>query len=165
MTAHDPTPLLAEAAAAWSLPALRDVSIVTSSRMRTSLGLFDPRRRQIRLAAFLEAATPTLYREVVLHELAHSAVHLAHGRGPRPHGREWRAYMDAVGLRPRVRLPRQDVEHLLPARTRRPRTGWRHHCPKCRASRVAGRPVRRWRCGTCLAAGRDGKLEITRVTG
>jgi predicted SprT family Zn-dependent metalloprotease len=163
MTAHDPAPLIAEAATAWSLPALREISIVTSGRLRTSLGLFDPRRRQIRLAAFLETASPALYREVVLHELAHAAVHLAHGRVPRPHGSEWRGFMNAVGLRPRVRLPRKEVEHLLPARTRRPRARWRHHCPRCRATRVAGRPVRRWRCGTCLAAGRDGKLEITRV--
>ena len=162
---RDPAPLLAEAAAAWRLPALRKIPIVTSARLRTSLGLFDPRRRQVRLAAFLCDASPALYREVVLHELAHAAVQLVHGRGPRPHGAEWRGFMRAVGLRPRVRLPRGEVKALLPSAPagRRPRTRWRHQCPVCQASRTAGRPVRQWRCSACVKAGLGGELVVTRL--
>ncbi|RKY17570.1 MAG: hypothetical protein DRQ55_15475 [Planctomycetota bacterium] len=212
MPPHDPNPLVAEAAAAWGLPALREVSIVSSGRMRSSLGLFDPRREQVRLAAFLAGGSAALYREVVLHELAHAAVHLVHGRRgtrggdsgvrtgdggvrtgdggvrtddggvrtdalvrppgggrantarPRPHGREWKAYMRAVGLDPRVRLPRDEVASLLPAPPagRSPRARWKHECPACKASRTAGRPVRRWRCARCVQAGLKGLLRITR---
>lgn len=165
LTRRDPTAIRDEAARVWRLPALRDaVSIVTSSRMRTSLGLFDARRRQVRLADLVAQAPVTLYREVVLHELAHAAVHLVHGRrGVRPHGREWRGFMEAVGLRPRVRLPRSEVQDLIPASVRRPRARWRHRCPVCQVSRLAGRPVREWRCAQCVAAGLPGRLSITRV--
>ena len=106
---------LAEAVAAWGLPALTDVPIVTSARLRTSLGLFDPRRMQIRLAPFLARAPDALFREVVLHELAHAAVRLVHGPGRRPHGREWRAFMTAVGLAPRVRFDNPTPHPAWPA--------------------------------------------------
>jgi ribosomal protein L37AE/L43A len=70
--------------------------------------------------------------------------------------------MRAAGLEPRVRIPREELAQAA-QRAARKRWVWRHRCPTCRAQRLAGRPVRQWRCGPCRASGRDGKLVITRV--
>lgn len=162
----DLAPFVEEAVAAWSLPALRQVPLHFSGRLRTSLGLFDPRRNEVRLARFLVHGGPALLREVVLHELAHAAVRHVHGRGARPHGREWQGFMRAVDLPPRVRFPRELLQRLHAAdpvlRAARPRDRWRHVCPRCNAAVIAGRPMRRWRCRVCLAAGEDGVLTIER---
>ena len=161
---HDPLPIRSHAVDTWRLPSLAKTPIVTSSRLRSSLGLFSPRSGEVRLAAFLADASTTLYREVVLHELAHAAVHLKYGPGRRPHGNEWRGFMVAVGLQPRVRLPREELGGLsLRPVVRRARIRWRHRCPVCQTARVAGRPVRRWRCSSCVSAGLSGELTITRL--
>jgi len=163
---RDTTALLYELAALWELPELPErVSIVTSGRLRTSLGLYDPGLRQVRLAAFLEHGDDALFREVVVHELAHAAVHVmsARGRRPRPHGREWKQLMRAAGQYPRVRMPREIVQALLPESALRKRARWAHDCPVCGIAHEAGRPMRRWRCRACMEAGRSGVLTITRV--
>lgn len=161
---RDSLAIRAELAAAWELPALeRSIDMRVSTRMRSALGLFDLRRKQVRLAAFLEAAPDVLHREVVVHELAHAAVLLVHGRGPRPHGAEWRGFMQSAGLVPRVRLPRAEVQALLPPAPRKPRAGWLHSCPVCQAARTTRRPMRHWRCGRCRKAGLEGALRVVRV--
>ena len=43
----------------------------------------------------------------------------------------------------------------------RPRMLYQHRCPVCSASRVARRPVRRWRCRACRESGLEGALEIS----
>lgn len=164
-TDRDTTAAQAHLADLWDLPGLvGEVEVVRSGRLTTSLGLYDPRKRQVRLAAFLDDASDALFHEVLVHELAHAAVHLAQGdRGRvRPHGREWKAFMVAAGLAPRVRMPREVVGGLLPQRKRK-RVRWAHHCKRCDLGREAGRPMRRWRCRACLDRGRSGVLEITRV--
>jgi ribosomal protein L37AE/L43A len=70
--------------------------------------------------------------------------------------------MRAAGLEPRVRLPREELG-LAAQRAARRRWVWRHRCPVCRAERIAGHPVRQWRCRPCRAAGREGTLTITRI--
>jgi predicted SprT family Zn-dependent metalloprotease len=147
----------------WGVPdLLRSVRVELSHRMRSSLGGFYPRERLIRIADVLLEAPPHLLREVLCHEAAHAAVHVLHGDRGRSHGREWRALMRAAGLDPRIRIPREELR-LAAQRAARKRWVWRHRCPVCRADRLAGRPVRAWRCGSCLAAGRDGGLVITRL--
>ena len=88
---------------------------------------------------------------------------------------------------PRTRMARADGPRRLPRRKRRPlalpqrrrpepqqkrqptpRTqssfAYDHWCPVCQSSRQARRPVKAWRCAACVAAGLDGRLEITRRT-
>jgi predicted SprT family Zn-dependent metalloprotease len=147
----------------WGVADLRDtVRVELSHRMRSSLGGFYPEERLIRIADTLFEAPAHLLHEVLCHEAAHAAVHVLHGDRARSHGREWRELMRAVGLEPRVRIPRQELAQAA-QRAARKRWVWRHRCPVCRAQRLAGRPVRQWRCGSCLAAGRPGELVITRV--
>ncbi|HVR29856.1 MAG TPA: SprT-like domain-containing protein [Thermoanaerobaculia bacterium] len=147
----------------WGVPDLRaTVRVELSHRMRSSLGGFYPRERLIRITDVLLEAPPHLLLEILCHEAAHAAVHVLHGDRVRSHGREWRDLMRRAGLEPRVRVPGQE---LGPAaqRAARKRWLWRHRCPVCRAERLAGRPVRQWRCGPCRAAGRHGELVIHRV--
>jgi SprT protein len=87
--------------------------------------------------------------ETVAHEVAHSVVYRLHGRGRRPHGREWRAVMKTLGFEPRVThrtsaetLARVLNHHLYrcacrshalgPRQHRHARNGERHyHCRAC----------------------------------
>ena len=147
----------------WGVPDLRAiVRVELSHRMRSSLGGFYARENLIRISDVLLEAPPQLLREILCHEAAHGAVHALHGDGVRAHGREWRELMCRVGLHPRVRVPGQELGSAA-RRAARKRWLWRHRCPVCRAHRLAGRPVREWRCGPCRAAGRDGRLVITRL--
>jgi predicted SprT family Zn-dependent metalloprotease len=147
----------------WGVADLRaTVRVELSHRMRSSLGGFYPQERLIRIADTLLEAPPHLLQEVLCHEAAHAAVHILHGGRARSHGREWRELMRAVGLEPRVRIPREEIGPAA-QRAARKRWVWRHRCPACRAQRLAGRPVRQWRCGLCREAGGDGRLVITRV--
>jgi hypothetical protein len=49
-----------------------------------------------------------------------------------------------------------------PARPKAKPPLYDHWCPVCQSSRTGRRPVKAWRCAACVAAGLDGKLEITR---
>jgi len=147
----------------WGVPDLRrEVRLELSHRMRSSLGGFYARQRVIRIADTLLEAPQHLLREVLCHEAAHAAVELLHGPRARSHGREWRELMRKVGLEPRVHLPGEELGSAS-QRAARKRWVWRHRCPHCRAERLAGRPVRQWRCRPCQRAGRDGRLTVTRV--
>ncbi|MDX1384071.1 MAG: SprT family zinc-dependent metalloprotease [Thermoanaerobaculia bacterium] len=146
----------------WGVPDLRGIlELQLSRRMRSSLGFYLPESKVIRISDVLLEAPPHVLEEIVCHEAAHAAVELLHGRGVRPHGAEWKSLMRRAGYEPRVRLP-GEVLGAAPQRAARRRWVWEHRCPECRASRVAGRPVRRWRCAACRSRGRSGRLEITR---
>jgi ribosomal protein L37AE/L43A len=71
--------------------------------------------------------------------------------------------MRRAGYEPRARIPTAEAARAGVRIVRRGR--WEHRCPVCRASRLAMRPFRRWRCAACRMRGRDGTLEITRVSG
>lgn len=145
------------------------VRIEFSSRMRRSAGRALPERGIVRLAWWLQDATPTVRDEVLCHEVAHIAARLIHGSKIRAHGPEWKALMRRAGYEPRVRLdPRlySDLGNGYPAA---PRTGrattmvYVHRCPVCQAARIARRTVRGWRCAACVDAGLDGALEVYRL--
>ena len=147
----------------WGVPDLRyEVRLELSHRMRSSLGGFYARERLIRIADTLLEAPPHLLQEVLCHEAAHAAVEILHGPRARSHGREWKELMRRIGLEPRVHVPGAELGDAS-QRAARKRWVWRHRCPHCRAERLAGRPVRQWRCRPCQDAGGDGKLVVTRV--
>jgi len=150
--------IIAAAARAWDMQDLdARVDVAFSSRLRSSAGRAVPSRGVVRLHAALAHGSPELLREVLIHELAHVAAHLRHGRTA-AHGPEWRELVAIAGGKVRVRLPADTIPV-----TRRKRAHWLHQCPVCHASRHAGRPVRNWRCARCIAVGRGGELTIERV--
>jgi predicted SprT family Zn-dependent metalloprotease len=129
--------------------------------MRVSLGRCLASQGEIRIAQFLLSGPPGLLEEVLCHEVSHAAATARFGGRIRPHGSEWRGLMRDAGFEPRTRIPDTELPHDTLAATRR-RVFWQHRCPICEASRIAGRPVRGWRCAKCLASGLGGQLAIRR---
>lgn len=117
-------------------------------------------------------------QEVLCHELAHAAVQFLHGKKARPHGSEWRKLVASAGFMSTARLPATTARRAELAEgtsedtsavglRSRPTTlqyAYEHRCPVCQMTRCAKRPVSRWRCAECVAAGLPGALEITRMT-
>ena len=152
---------LAEWARTWSIPTLAErVQLEISRRLRTSLGRCHPSTGKIRLHPALLEEPEELLREVACHEAAHVAVYLRHGNAARPHGPEWAELMRAAGFEPRARMKPAVLSQKF-RRAVRPRILYQHRCPVCSASRVARRPVRRWRCRPCRESGLKGTLEIS----
>ncbi len=138
------------------------LSIIFSSRFRSSLGRCDPQTGEIRLASFLLNAEPSLLMEALTHEAAHAAVYQLHGRTERPHGPEWRELMRRAGFEPRARVPSNLLEGIAPASPTKTVT-WQHQCPVCHITRIAHTAARRWRCALCIADGLEGRLTVTRI--
>ena len=87
---------------------------------------------------------------------------MARADGPRRlHQRDGRP----LGL-PQRHRPEPSAEAEADQQQPTPRTqsaiAYDHWCPVCQSSRQARRPVKAWRCAACVAAGLDGRLEITR---
>ena len=154
---------LAHWAYLWSLPDLPDeITIELSPRLRSSIGLCYPERSLIRLHPVVRELDEPVFLEILCHELAHIAVHRHHGRGCKPHGREWVGFVESAGFDARTRLPPDRVFATPEQRATRKTILWHHRCPHCGASRTARRPVYTWRCSTCRKRGRKGALEIYR---
>ncbi|MBK7521696.1 MAG: SprT-like domain-containing protein [Gammaproteobacteria bacterium] len=139
----------------WGVPArLRRVRIEFSSRLTSSLGMSYPERGLIRLNISLLNEDACLFDAALCHELAHLVIFHRHGSSVSPHGREWQALMSAAGFEPKVRLG--IAQHETGRTARR----YHHICPVCHASRIASRPMPRWRCSQCVAQGLEGVLSI-----
>ena len=153
--------------ALWRSRALGGIDVVPNPRLSKTLGRLVGRPGLIELGPRALVTAKTL-REVVTHEAAHAATRDGAEHRP-PHGPEWRALM-ARARYPKARGPRWRCHKEAPGSPRRrhqpkpkaaPPTPYDHWCPVCQSSRVGRRPVKAWRCATCVAAGLDGRLEIT----
>jgi predicted SprT family Zn-dependent metalloprotease len=147
----------------WGIPHLGDeVGLRVSSRFRRSLGSYHARRIEITLAAWLIDGPANLLREVLCHEAAHAAVHYVHGDCVRPHGKEWRSFMEQAGVPGRVRIPASELPESQQVALLKTRV-WEHRCPVCQTTWLARTRVTRWRCSRCRESGRSGELVIERV--
>jgi predicted SprT family Zn-dependent metalloprotease len=134
---------------------LADVTIVFSTRFRTSVGSANFRARRVAISASLRGREA---REVLCHELAHLAARGLVGTRERHHGPTWRALVTSAGLPARTALKKRDVvPRVTPV-------VFLHSCPVCDFTRRAKRPVPRWRCADCARAGLGGRLVITKGT-
>lgn len=135
------------------------MQVAVSYRLTTTLARCWPRTGRIELSA-RALRMPARLPELLCHEAAHLAVFALHGPDCRPHGPEWQALMRQAGFEPRATL-------VSACRVMRPKPApvsarYEHVCPVCHTSRTAKRPVPRWRCAACVAAGLDGTLTIRR---
>lgn len=135
------------------------VEVRFSDRLTHNFGHCIPADNRVTIARRL-LAFPEVFAEVLTHEVAHLESWRRHA-GAAHHGLEWAALMCDAGYEPRRSLPPLPGD---PPTTSRPTRYYRHHCPLCAAERVARRPVHRWRCVACHSAGRDGLLQITRIS-
>jgi predicted SprT family Zn-dependent metalloprotease len=113
----------------------------------------------------LAEASPREVATVLCHEVAHVAAFHLYGAEVRPHGAEWAALVAAVGHVPmtaksfELAANRQSAQ---PPKSRSPsRRSVLHVCPVCQTTRLARRVVHAWRCAECVAAGLNGRLEVT----
>jgi len=145
--------------AGWSVERV-DPQVTVSDRLTTTLARCWPRTGRIELSARALGDRVRL-PELLCHEAAHLAVHVLHGPRCRPHGPEWQALMRQAGFEPRATIVSAcRVVRPKPARAATAR--YEHVCPVCHTRRTAKRPVPRWRCAACVAAGLDGKMTIRR---
>jgi len=165
-------PHLKQWARLWRSRALVSVECVANARLSVSLGRCRPAAGAIELNRRLLTDAWRLRREVLCHEAAHLAVRELHGFAAKPHGPEWRKLMTLAGFEPRMAIP---VAPRGPAGLLNSASGsaesaravrvhsYEHRCPVCQFTRMARRPVGRWRCASCVDAGLEGVLLITRV--
>jgi len=145
----------------WGAPALsRSLRIEFSPRLRRAFGRCYQDERLIRLTPSLLDTQSHLLAEILCHEAAHAAVYERHGAVAKPHGPEWESMMRVAGFEPRVRIP--VVVHAASGENSGERPLYQHHCPVCDLSRAAKRPMRTWRCRTCLGTRTRGLLVIRR---
>ncbi len=143
----------------WGVTELSEEATVEfSTRMTRSLGRCYPTRSLIRIAARLRGEPPAILDEVLCHEAAHLAAFRLWGPTAKPHGREWQELVKKAGFPPATRLRVEAGSSLGPPKRKTVR--YEHRCTVCQASRVARRPMRRWRCASCREAGLEGLLEI-----
>ena len=153
---------IAQLADLWSMPDLAAcVSVRFSNRLTRSLGRADAATGRIALATFLEN-DPPLRDAALCHELAHLAAFRLVGRSERPHGPTWQRLVRTAGHEPTLKLAVDANE--MGERAPMQRQRFTHLCPVCQFTRTASRPMRSWRCADCVAAGLDGRLEISPAT-
>lgn len=158
------TRLAPELSSAWGVSRLEErVRVEISYRLTASLGRCFAAKGVIRIAAFLVDGPHSLLREVLGHEAAHVAVHILYGDRRRPHGPEWSSLMRKAGLEPRRRVPADELRAGGGPTNLPQRPSWEHRCPVCQVRRHAARPISRWRCAACRAAGLEGELVIRKV--
>lgn len=144
----------------WGLAGFeQSVRVEWGHRLRRSLGRVHIERRVVRLSTELAAAPVDLLLEVLCHESAHLAASDLYGRRCQPHGPEWVELVRTAGFKPRRRIPwSAPSPRTQPVTARRRR--YVHRCPVCQLQLSAWRPVRKWRCAACVAAGLPGQFEI-----
>ncbi|MGO9037100.1 MAG: SprT-like domain-containing protein [Steroidobacteraceae bacterium] len=149
----------------WRVPALGSlVTVAPNFRLRTTLARYVLKARTIELGpAFFRLRRRRL--AVLCHEAAHAAVAIKFNLAEQPHGPIWVSLVEAAGYparstwavpRRRVTSKRAHVGNV------RKRLVYEHRCPVCQFRRLAGRPVRVWRCPECSAAGLPAVLTVTR---
>lgn len=156
-------PLIRTWAHLWRVAGLEtQVTVAFSQRLRRSLGRCAPAAGRVVLHPSLRDAEPSRLDEVLCHEVAHVAAYRLYGRAVRPHGPEWRQLVELAGYHAAVRAPGPArLQRHTP--TRQATLSYEHRCPVCHSARLARRPVRRWRCAECVAAGLDGEMLVTRL--
>jgi predicted SprT family Zn-dependent metalloprotease len=145
----------------WQLPFLPSrVQVKHNARLRSTVARYLKNTRTIEVGPrFFSLRTRQI--DVLAHEMAHAAIDFKHGQAVNVHGQEWQSFVRAVGFTPRARL--------TTAGARPKRTGlempplYAHRCPVCHMLRLSKRPIKRWRCRSCVEAGLEGTLKITRV--
>jgi predicted SprT family Zn-dependent metalloprotease len=155
----------------WGAPPVVGLAVVLNPRLRRTLGRLVGGPWRIELGPRARADRKRL-REIVTHEAAHAAVATSDGAAGRaPHGPKWRqlmaraGYPDARGAHWRCRhSPTLKAKRAGPRGVANRPTWYDHWCPVCQSRRLGRRPVQGWRCAVCVAAGLDGRLEITRRT-
>lgn len=141
----------------WGLPGFeRDLTLRFSPRLTRSLGRCNPAAGTLTLRQGLpEDQVPY----ILCHEAAHIAVFLRFGAGLKPHGPEWASLVALAGFLPTIHAPGPKTPS-----SRHPASPdsfrYLHQCLVCQATRWARRPIRRWRCAECLAAGLTGEMWI-----
>lgn len=145
----------------WQLRSLPSgVKVTRNPRLRSTVARYIRDTRTIEVSPrFFTLRTRQV--DILAHEMAHAAIDIRHGRLVKVHGKEWQSLVRAVGLAPRTRLTTTGAQPKPTSAVRPPQ--YAHRCPVCHMLRLSNRPIKRWRCRSCVEAGLEGTLKITRV--
>lgn len=105
------------------------------SNYPTTAGRAYFRENEIRLSRKLLTTEPRV-RDTVLHEYAHLVVYQQHGNKAKPHGKEWKATMRALGAEP-------IVTHDYPVERRSVSRKHAYRCTECGFLLLRVRPFKR----------------------
>lgn len=144
----------------WGCPNLpNEIEISPNHRLTRTLARYRRDTGTIEVGErFLELRAKQA--EILAHEMAHAAVDVLHGQRVATHGPEWKALIRAAGFTPAVFLSANRANTKVTRNTASNR--YTHRCPVCHSARESSRPVRAWRCRSCVEAGLDGTLKITK---
>lgn len=146
----------------WKVPLLTSgIQVTLNPRLRSTVARYMRNKKTVEVGPRF-FALPAQQADILAHEMAHAAVAVKYGRTAKIHGREWQALIRAVGHRPTSRLTPPFAQPKTARASRPPK--YAHRCPVCQMLRFSNRPVKQWRCRSCVEAGLPGTLEITRVT-
>lgn len=123
----------------------RKVTVAWNPRMRTTAGRAWWPARKIELNPQLKGISEQEIWRTLKHEFAHLLAYERSGRRKiAPHGPEWRAACDDLGI------SGESVRHTLPFKARRLTRNHAYKCPACSAVITRVRPFRRpVACYTC----------------
>lgn len=97
---------------------------------------------------------------ILCHEYAHAAAMLRFGPAVRPHGAEWRQFVQAAGFEPVTRHRGTPPAVRAPSHRRVGLLVYEHRCLICHSVRLGRRKMTRWRCAQCVQDGLPGDLHI-----
>jgi predicted SprT family Zn-dependent metalloprotease len=97
---------------------------------------------------------------ILCHEYAHAAAMLRFGLAVRPHGAEWRQFVQAAGFEPVTRHRGTLPAVRAPSHRRVRSLLFEHRCLICHSVRLGRRKMTRWRCAQCVQDGLPGDLSI-----
>lgn len=141
------------------------IEVTVNPRLTRTLARSFPSEHCIEVSRRLLRRDARRVREALIHELAHLAASDIYPAGCRPHGPEWAALVRAAGVEPHATARGRKRREHAGSQPRSTSAGflYEHRCPVCHSSRLARRPVPRWRCAACVEAGLDGRLEVRRI--
>lgn len=138
---------------------LAGLTVSVNPRLTRTVARFRPLGGGIEISPSVLVMPRAGLRAVLCHEAAHAVVWTRHGRSVKPHGLEWAALVRSAGHEPMASLIHCGAISMAKRSTSR----FRHRCPVCHFSSVAGRRMPRWRCPECTAIGLPGMLTVERI--
>ena len=157
---HQAVHLRRQWARKWRIPELRDAGrLQFNPRLTRTVArwVLPTRHLEVGFRFFESDRNQTA---ILCHDYAHAAAVLRFGPAVRPHGIEWRQFVQAAGFEPVARHRDMPPAIRSPSRRQVRPAMFEHRCLVCQSVRLGRRKMTRWRCAQCVQDGLSGDLSI-----